>query len=185
MCIVNDAFGAAHRAHASTEGVAQVMKSQGQARQLRDTCCKRKSNFSAAQLATRNVHSSPFSAERRSRTKSRSLKICCTNVDSLLVGGGMAYTFYKAAGHEIGKSLLDKDSIEFCKSLLCDDKIILPVDCVVAPDFDNDAPRTTVRVTAIPADQEGLDIGPETIAQFAEIIKKAQDRHLERPHGRL
>jgi phosphoglycerate kinase len=95
-------------------------------------------------------------------------------VDTLLVGGGMAYTFYKAAGKEIGKSLLDKDSIEFCKEQLCDDKLVVPVDCVVAPDFNNDAPSTVVGVNGIPADQEGLDIGPDTIAQFSEIIKKAK-----------
>ncbi|MBC8140606.1 MAG: phosphoglycerate kinase, partial [Armatimonadetes bacterium] len=95
-------------------------------------------------------------------------------VDTLIVGGGMAYTFYKAAGKEIGKSLLDRDSLEFVQTLLCDDKIVLPVDCVVAPDFNNDAPATTVGVNGIPADQEGLDIGPATVAQFAEIIKNAK-----------
>jgi phosphoglycerate kinase len=97
-------------------------------------------------------------------------------VDKLIIGGGMAYTFYKANGLEIGKSLLDANSLEFCKRVLTEahGKIELPNDCVVTSEFSNDTPRTTVGVAQIPADQEGLDIGPSTIARFSEVIEGAQ-----------
>jgi phosphoglycerate kinase len=89
-------------------------------------------------------------------------------VEKLLIGGGMAYTFYKANGLEIGKSLLDEGSLDFCKRVLTEGhgKIELPNDCVVAPEFNNDAPRTTVKVAQIPADQEGLDIVRKPSALF-------------------
>jgi len=92
----------------------------------------------------------------------------------LIVGGGMSYTFNKAAGREIGKSLLDSDSLEYCAGLLGNEKLVLPVDCVVAGAFSNDAPSTIVPNTAMPADQEGLDIGPETIEKFAAVIRAAK-----------
>jgi 3-phosphoglycerate kinase len=170
---VNDAFGTAHRAHASTAGVAEVMKSQGKPA-VAGFLLQKEIDFLGN--AIRNPER-PFVAilgGAKIKDKIPVIEKLLPNVDSLLIGGGMAYTFYKAAGHEIGKSLLDSDSLEFCKSLLCDDKIVLPTDCVVAPDFDNNAPRTTVKTTAIPTDQEGLDIGPDTIAAFSEIIKSAK-----------
>ena len=170
---VNDAFGAAHRAHASTEGVAHVMKSNGKPA-VAGFLMRKELDFLGGAIAD-SVH--PFVAilgGAKVKDKIPVIDALLPKVDSLLIGGGMAYTFYKAAGKEIGKSLLDRDSLEFVQSLLCDDKIVLPTDCVVAPDFSNDAPATTVSVNDIPADQEGLDIGPQTVAQFAEIIKNAK-----------
>ncbi|MDX1931955.1 MAG: phosphoglycerate kinase [Capsulimonadales bacterium] len=170
---VNDAFGAAHRAHASTEGVAQVMKSQGKPA-VAGYLLQKEINFlgNAVENPVRPLVAILGGA--KIKDKIPVIDNLLPKVDTLLVGGGMAYTFYKAAGHEIGKSLLDSDSLEFCKSLLCDDKLVLPVDCVVATDFNNDAPRTTVKVTEIPADQEGLDIGPDSVAAFAKVIKEAK-----------
>ncbi|MBC8101035.1 MAG: phosphoglycerate kinase [Cytophagales bacterium] len=170
---VNDAFGAAHRAHASTEGVAQIVKQAGKPA-VAGLLMQKEMDFLGGAL---DDPKRPFVAilgGAKVKDKIPVIESLLPKVDTLLVGGGMAYTFYKAAGKEIGKSLLDADSIEFCKEMLCDDKLMVPVDCVVAPDFDNDAPRTTVTVNGIPADQEGLDIGPGTIAEFSEIIKKAK-----------
>ena len=170
---VNDAFGAAHRAHASTEGVAQVVKAAGKPA-VAGLLLQKEIDFLGGAL---DNPARPFVAilgGAKVKDKIPVIESLLPKVDTLLVGGGMAYTFYKAAGKEIGKSLLDKDSIEFCKEQLCDDKLTLPIDCVVAADFNNDAPSTIVGVNGIPADQEGLDIGPETIAQFSEIIKTAK-----------
>ncbi len=170
---VNDAFGAAHRAHASTEGVAQVVKRAGKPA-VSGLLMQKEIDFLGGAL---DDPKRPFVAilgGAKVNDKIPVIESLLPKVDTLLVGGGMAYTFYKAAGKEIGKSLLDKDSIEFCKEMLCDDKLTVPVDCVVAGEFNNDAPSTIVGVNGIPADQEGLDIGPETIAQFSEIIKKAK-----------
>lgn len=96
-------------------------------------------------------------------------------VDNLIVGGGMIFTFYKAMGYEIGKSLLEEDKVELAKEILeavKDSKVnfLLPVDVVTAGEFDNDALSTIVDVDEIPADQIGLDIGPRTVKKFSEII---------------
>ena len=97
--------------------------------------------------------------------------------DAMLIGGGMAYTFLKAQGLPIGKSLVEADKIDLAKKILADAKqknfkFLLPSDHVIAPEFKADAPATTVDVSATPADQMGLDIGPKTIAAYkAEIAK--------------
>jgi phosphoglycerate kinase len=170
---VNDAFGAAHRAHASTEGVAQVMKRQDKPA-VAGYLLKKEIDFLGNALAN---PARPFVAilgGKKIVDKIPVIENLLPKVDTLIIGGGMAYTFVKAAGHEIGKSLLDASSLDFAKGLLCEDKILLPVDCVIAAEFSNDAPRTTVKISEIPADQEGLDIGPETIKSFAEAIKGAK-----------
>lgn len=103
--------------------------------------------------------------------------------DTLIIGGGMAYTFLKAQGYEIGKSLLDEEKIDYCKDMMAKAKaagkqILLPVDCVTIADFPSpiDAPveTTVVDVDAIPADREGADIGPKTRKLFAEVISNAK-----------
>jgi len=170
---VNDAFGAAHRAHASTEGVAQVVKGVGKPA-VSGFLLQKEIDFLGGAVAN---PARPFVAilgGAKVKDKIPVIERLLPQVDTLIVGGGMAYTFVKAAGHEIGKSLLDADSLTFCKGLLCEDKLVLPVDCVVAPEFSNDAPRTTVKTSEIPSDQEGLDIGPATIANFAEVIQSGK-----------
>jgi phosphoglycerate kinase len=99
--------------------------------------------------------------------------------DVMLIGGGMAYTFEKAQGLQIGKSLVEDDKLELAKRLIADAKaknfkLLLPTDHVVAPEFKADAPATICDVTATPADQMGLDIGPKTIAAYAAEIAKAK-----------
>ena len=92
--------------------------------------------------------------------------------DKVIIGGGMAYTFLKAQGKEVGKSLLELDKVDLAKRLLAEagDKLVLPIDVVVADDFSNDANIQTVSVDNIPADWEGLDCGPESIKLFNASI---------------
>ncbi len=169
---VNDAFGAAHRAHASTEGVAQVLRAAGKPC-VAGLLLQKEIDYLAAALESPKHPFVAILGGAKVKDKIPVIENLLPRVDTLIVGGGMAYTFYKAAGKEIGKSLLDSGSLGFCAGLLGDPRVALPVDCVVAAEFNNDAPSTVVSVDAIPADQEGLDIGPATAARFAEIIRNA------------
>jgi phosphoglycerate kinase len=103
--------------------------------------------------------------------------------DTLIIGGGMAYTFLKAKGYEVGKSLLDEEKIEYCREMMAKaqaqgKQLLLPVDCVTIAEFPNpiDAPVETIVVDAdqIPADREGADIGPKTRELYADAIKSAK-----------
>jgi phosphoglycerate kinase len=166
---VNDAFGTAHRAHASTEGVAHLLPAY------------------AGYLIQKEIEhlgvvvenpARPFVAimgGSKVKDKIALIDNLLPKVDKLLVGGGMTYTFLKAQGLEIGKSILDATSIDYAAQLLRDhaDKIVLPTDVVISDKFAEDAVTNVVPVTEIPADQEGLDIGPETSTHFAAIIKTA------------
>jgi phosphoglycerate kinase len=103
-----------------------------------------------------------------------------SQVDTLIVGGGMAYTFYKAMGYEVGDSILEEDKVPLAKKLLEQAesgggaKLLLPVDCVVADKFDNDAQRKVVDVDEIPEGWQGLDIGPKTIELFSKAVREAK-----------
>lgn len=108
--------------------------------------------------------------------------------DRIIIGGGMSYTFQKALGYEVGLSLLDEEKIEVCAEYLkrAEDagvEIVLPVDVVVAPEFSADAPSTVVKADSIPADQEGMDIGPETVELFASKIADAKTVFWNGPMG--
>ncbi len=108
--------------------------------------------------------------------------------DQLLIGGGMVFTFLAANGHEVGQSLLEKDQIETCREYLQRSKdsgveIVLPTDVLVAPEFKAEAPATTVAADAMPADQIGLDIGPESAQAFAAAIKRAHTVFWNGPMG--
>jgi phosphoglycerate kinase len=105
--------------------------------------------------------------------------------DKLLIGGGMVFTFLKAQGHEVGKSLLEEDQLDVVRGYLKEagDKIVLPTDIVVAPEFKADSPATVVAADAIPADQLGLDIGPESGTAFAAEIAGAHTVFWNGPMG--
>ena len=171
---VNDAFGTAHRAHASTVGVTQYFK-QCAAGYLIEKELKYLGQ------AVENPQR-PFLAVlggAKISGKIDVIKNLFDKVDTLIIGGGMAYTFFKAQGYEIGKSLLEEDRIEMAKEILQQAKeknvnFLLPVDVVVADKFDNEARRKVVKVTEIPADYMGLDIGPESIELFGKEIKKSK-----------
>jgi phosphoglycerate kinase len=167
---VNDAFGTAHRAHASTEGVAHFLPSAAgflMAKEL-DKLGSVLSN-----------PPKPFVAilgGSKVKDKIKVIDNLLPLVDTLILGGGMAYTFVKAQGHEIGKSLLDAGFVEKAAALLKEhgDKIQLPSDVIIADDFKNPIRIDTVSTSAIPADMEGVDIGPETIKRFQGILKNAK-----------
>ena len=97
-------------------------------------------------------------------------------VDTLIIGGGMAFTFYKAMGYEVGKSLLEEDYVEYAKKMIekAGDKMLLPIDIVAADAFDNNANIITVDADALPADYLGLDIGPKSAAKYAEVLASAK-----------
>ena len=176
---VNDAFGTAHRAHASTAGVVQHAGLPAVCGYLIQK------EISVMGKALSNPER-PFVAilgGAKVADKLNVIKNLLEKVDTLIIGGGMAYTFQAARGYEVGKSLLDESKIDYCKEMMAKAeangvKLMLPVDVAVAADFPNpiDAPIDVeiVPVSAIPADKEGMDIGTETRALFAEAVKTAK-----------
>lgn len=171
---VNDAFGAAHRAHASTEGVTKYFDMN-----LSGYLMQKELDFLSKAILNPERPYVAIIGGAKISGKIDVINNLMDKVDTLIIGGGMAYTFYKAMGYEIGKSLLEADKIDVAKEVLqkAEEKkinLLLPVDVVVAPDFNNDAPRTIVDKDKIPADQEGMDIGPKTIELFKNEILKAK-----------
>lgn len=171
---VNDAFGTAHRAHASTEGVTKYLP--GVAGYL----MQKEIEYLGGALATPKRPFIAVLGGAKVKDKIPVIENLVGKVDRLIIGGGMAYTFLKAQGKEIGQSLLDAESIDFCREMLAKagDKILLPVDVVVADGnpFEKGADAVQTRVVsvdAIPADWQGVDIGPETQKRFAEAVKGA------------
>jgi phosphoglycerate kinase len=113
------------------------------------------------------------------------IKALLPKVDKLLVGGGMCFTFLKAQGHEVGKSLLEDEMVDTCRDLLASagGRIVLPVDVVAATAFSADADHDVVDASAIPADRLGLDIGPASVALFADAIASARTVFWNGPMG--
>lgn len=167
---VNDAFGTTHRAHASNVGIAAHLESAV------GFLIEKEIKFLGEAV---DNPQRPFVAILGGAKVSDKIKVIdalLSKADKVLIGGGMAYTFLKAQGKEIGKSLLEEDRIELAKETLekAGDKLVLPVDVVVADDFSNDANTQIVSVDDIPADWEGLDNGPETIELFQSILQDAK-----------
>lgn len=170
---VNDAFGAAHRAHASTAGVAEYLPA------VAGFLLAKEIEVLGAALENPERPFVAVLGGAKVSDKIGVIRNLLTKVDSLLIGGGMAYTFLKALGHEIGRSLLDEERIPLAKELMNEAKergvkLVLPVDIVVADDFSNDANTQIVAADSIPSDWEGLDIGPKTRELYAEIIGGAR-----------
>lgn len=169
---VNDAFGTAHRAHASTEGIARHIP--GVAGLL-----MQKEIEALGGILTNPGR--PFVAILGGKKVSDKIGVIgnlLNKADAILIGGGMAYTFFKAQGYEVGKSILDESHVEFAAGVMEKAKemgvaIHLPTDIVVADAFSADANHEVVPADAIPADWEGVDIGPDTRASFARIITGA------------
>ncbi len=170
---VNDAFGTAHRAHCSNVGVTKFVKGPHVVGYL----MQKEINFlgNAVENPVR-----PFVAILGGANVINNLLEKC---DTLIIGGGMAYTFVKAMGHEIGKSLVDDTKVEYCKEMIEKAKslgkqLLLPVDAVVTSEFPDpiDAPIATevVDIDKIPADKMGMDIGPKTIALYSDAVKNAK-----------
>ena len=166
---VNDAFGTAHRAHASNVGIASNLPSAA------GYLMEKEIKFIGGAV---DEPKRPFVAILGGAKVSDKIGVIenlIDKADKILIGGGMTYTFNKALGREIGKSIVELDKVDLAKSLLekAGDKIILPVDTVCAADFDNDAP-TEIHEANIPADLEGLDIGPKSIELFTKELQGAK-----------
>ena len=174
---VNDAFGTAHRAHASTAGVADYLPA------VCGYLVQKEVSIMGKALADPER---PFVAILGGAKVSDKLNVInnlLEKVDTLIIGGGMAYTFVAAKGYGIGKSLFDAEKVDYCKDMMKKAeekgvKLLLPIDTVVAADFPNpidaDIAVKTVAADAIPDDMEGLDIGEETRKLFADAVKSAK-----------
>jgi phosphoglycerate kinase len=172
---VNDAFGSAHRAHATTEGVAQVMRSQGKPAVAGYLMGK---EIAALGTAVANPPH-PYIAIMGGAKISDKIKLIdklLQTADKILIGGGMANTFLRASGYETGTSLVEEEALPEAKRLLekASERLILPADVIVASEFKEDAPDEVAMVNAIPADQMALDIGHQTVARFKEEIRDAK-----------
>ncbi len=167
---INDAFGTAHRAHASTEGVTKFI----------DTCAagylmQKELDYLGSAISNPQRPYCAILGGAKISGKIDVINNLLDKVDSLIIGGGMAFTFFKAQGKEIGKSLLEEEKLDLAKELL--DKVknknlnfLLPVDVVVADEFKNDSPSEVVDVDNIPSGKMGLDIGPKTIELFKKQL---------------
>ena len=169
---VNDAFGTAHRDHSSTAGIARYLPTvsgfliEKEVKFLGDAVESPERPFVAIMGGAKVGDKIPV------------IENLMKKVDTIIIGGGMTYTFYKAQGYEIGTSILDEDSIELSKELLAKAeqagvKIMLPVDAVVSDDFEANNVIKTVAATEIPADMMGMDIGPKTVEIFSKAVANA------------
>jgi phosphoglycerate kinase len=168
---VNDAFGTAHRAHASTEGVSHHVK-----KSVAGLLMEKELRYLGM---ARDTPAHPYVAVLGGAKVSDKITVIeslLPKVDALLVGGGMAYTFLRAEGLVTGKSLVEEDKVELARRLLekAGPKLRLPMDHVVASAFKEDAERRTLPVDQIPADWMGLDIGPATVSAYTDVVRPAQ-----------
>jgi len=171
---VNDAFGSAHRAHASTQGVTKYI----------ETCAagylmQKELDYLGSALAEPKRPYCAILGGAKISGKIDVIDNLLDKVDTLIIGGGMAFTFFKAQGKEIGKSLLEEEKLELAGELLgklesSKAKFLLPVDVVVAEEFRNDSPAETVNVDNIPSNKMGLDIGKESIKLFKDELLKSK-----------
>jgi phosphoglycerate kinase len=176
---VDDAFGAVHRAHASVYDVAQLLP-----------------HFAGRLVTTELAVLGRLTGKpdrpyvvvlggSKVSDKLAVIEALLPNVDKLLVGGGMCFTFLKSQGHEVGRSLLEADMVDTCADLLrrAEGRIVLPTDVVVAGEITDDAQATVVAADAMPADEIGLDIGPDTVASFADALAGARTVFWNGPMG--
>ncbi len=171
----NDAFGSAHRAHSSTVGVAEFYK-----KRVSGFLMEKELAFLGAAVINPKRPLVAVLGGAKVADKIPVIENLVKLVDKLIIGGGMAYTFIKAQGKEIGKSLLDESSLDFVKELLKKqkDKIVLPVDCVISDRFNFETRAIgntkTVSIDAIPADWQALDVGPKSVELFSKQCEKAK-----------
>ncbi len=171
---VNDAFGTAHRAHASTEGVTKYIETCGAGYLM-----QKELEYLGQAIGSPARPYVAILGGAKISGKIDVIQNLMEKVDALLIGGGMMFTFLKAQGKEIGASLLEADKIDLAKTILSKAaskkiKLLLPVDCVVAEKVEAGSATKTVSIDAIPAGWAGVDIGPKTIEQFVEEIQRAK-----------
>ena len=167
---VNDAFGTAHRAHASNVGIASTGIPT-----VAGFLMEKEIKFIGEAVEEPKRPMVAILGGAKVSDKIGVIKNLIPKADKILIGGGMTYTFYKAKGMEIGNSLVEADKVELAKELIeaAGDKLVLPVDSITAAEFSNDVP-TEEHTGDVPAGQMGLDIGPESIALFAQTLEGAK-----------
>ena len=166
---INDAFGTCHRAHASNVGIASHLPS--------GLGFLVEKEVNALSVLVEPVH--PFIVVlggSKVADKIGVIENLVKKADKIIIGGGMAYTFLKAKGVNIGKSILDEENIDFCKGILANypDKIVLPVDNAVTKEFSNDVEYRMADVNDIHEDEMGMDIGPKTVELFSSVLDMAK-----------
>ena len=170
---VNDAFGAAHRAHASTAGIAKYLPS------VSGLLLEKELDVLGKALSQPDRPFTAIIGGAKVKDKIGVIDHLLDKVDNLLIGGGLSYTFIKAQGHEIGNSLVEEDKLELARTFLKKAeekgvKLFLPVDATVASEFSKDAETKHVKIEEIPSDWMGLDIGPETADLYKDVIKNSK-----------
>ena len=167
---VNDAFGTAHRAHCSTVGVTEYLPA------VCGYLIQKEIEFLGNAVNNPVRPLVAILGGSKVSSKISVIENLLDKVDKLIIGGGMAYTFMAAKGYEVGDSLLEKDYIDYAKEMMAKagDKLLLPIDTVVAKDFDNNAESKVVNEGCIEAGWQGLDIGPKTIELFSDAVKSAK-----------
>src|SRR5699024_6630736 len=167
---VNDAFGTAHRAHASNVGISENVEA------VSGFLMEKEIEFIGNAV---DEPERPFVAILGGAKVSDKITVIerlLEKADKILIGGGMANTFVRALGHDTGKSLVEEDNLDLAKSLIekGKDKLVLPVDLVVAKEFSNDSAFRTVDLESIEDDEMALDIGEKTVARFNDVLKDAK-----------
>lgn len=170
---VNDAFGTAHRAHSTTAGVAEFLPA------VSGFLIEKEIKFLGEALQNPERPFVAILGGAKVSDKIAVIENLLEKVDKLLIGGGMAFTFLKAQGHSIGKSICEEDKLDLARELLEKAKqknveIVLPIDSNISTEYSNDTENKIVHSQEIPDDWEGLDIGPDTIAKFKEILRDAK-----------
>lgn len=170
---VNDAFGTAHRAHCSTAGLAKYMPA------VSGFLIEKEIKFLGDVLEDPERPFVAIMGGAKVGDKIPVIENLMKKVDSLIIGGGMSYTFFKAMGHEIGTSILDEESIDLAGELMkkaevAGVQLLLPVDTVCAREFSNDSEKAVFDRDSIPEDMMGMDIGPKTIELYKDCISKAK-----------
>ncbi|GCL53140.1 phosphoglycerate kinase [Microcystis aeruginosa NIES-3806] len=180
---VNDAFGTAHRAHASTEGVTHYLSPS-----VAGYLIEKELNYLQAAIETPQRPLAAIIGGSKVSSKIGVIETLLEKCDKLLIGGGMIFTFYKARGLSVGKSLVEEDKLELAKSLEAKAKekgveFLLPTDVVLADKFDKDAESQIVKVENIPDGWMGLDIGPESVKVFQEALSNCKSVLWNGPMG--
>ena len=175
---INDAFGTAHRAHASNVGIASHLPNG-----IGFLIEKELNHLESLKNPER-----PYVIIMGGAKVSDKIKVIenlAPIADKIMIGGGMAFTFLKAKGIDIGKSLLEEDSLEFCQKMIATygDKLVLPVDVNVTTEFSEETPHHICKVSEIGADEMAMDIGPETIAMMKEVLANAKTVFWNGPLG--
>lgn len=180
---VNDAFGTAHRAHASTEGVTKYLSPS-----VAGYLIEKELQYLQAAIENPQRPLAAIIGGSKVSSKIGVIETLLDKVDKLLIGGGMIFTFYKARGLNVGKSLVEEDKLELAKSLEAKAKekgvdLLLPTDVVLADNFAPDANSQTVSIEAIPDGWMGLDIGPDSIQVFQDALKQCKSVIWNGPMG--